>query len=186
MRSRAVCNACLKRTNAPVPETRLFQPLLETWKQYVQQANETTRQTLEQVGIDADPIAWRRGWFDALSHQTDEFFRSPTFLGMLKRHVDSVIDALQRSRPVEGGGTSSDRLGGLEQEMSVRIDQIERDLERIEQKIGCATPPEFASTSPAEQFEASEEARRRLALRGCRPMRDDAALAVQESVGALR
>ena len=137
----------------------IFQPLLETWKQYVQQANETTRQTLEQVGIDADPLAWRRGWFDALSHQTDEFFRSPTFLGMLKRHVDSVIDALQRSRPVEGGGTSTDRLDGLEQEMSVRIDQIERDLERIEKKIGRESRPEFASSSSAEQFEASKEAR---------------------------
>ncbi|REJ91114.1 MAG: class III poly(R)-hydroxyalkanoic acid synthase subunit PhaC [Planctomycetota bacterium] len=114
----------------------VFQPVLEAWGRYVRQANEAARQGLAEAGVDIDPAAIRREWFDALSRQADAFLRSPAFLGTLKSQLDAVMSALRDRRQADRD-PHAERMSEFEREMNARIEQIESSLDEIEQKIGA-------------------------------------------------
>jgi polyhydroxyalkanoate synthase len=123
----------------------LFRPFVEQWATCVRQANEATKQMYGGFEGSADPQAWRRQWFDALSGNTDVYLRSPPFLQMMKAHIDALIQAKQRT-PESGEGSRSDaatasalralsdRVGVLEQSLQTRLEELELRVDAMENR----------------------------------------------------
>ncbi len=115
----------------------LFQPFLEQWTNYVRYADETTKMMLGGFDCNADSSAWRQQWFDALSRETDVYLRSPLFLGMMKAHIDSVIQAKRKADLSQHELDSlAARLSDVEQAVQSQLEQLERRVEAIGNRFG--------------------------------------------------
>ncbi len=117
-----------------------FQPFVEQWVGCVQQANEATAQRSGDFASSPDPQAWRREWFAALSGSTDDYFRSPPFLRMLKTHIDALIETGKRFPQVMGrgtgnpqGGTAPDAAQALAERWEFLQQALQRQLQHLEQ-----------------------------------------------------
>ena len=127
----------------------LFQPFLEYWTAYIQQANEAAKMMLENFDGTADPKIWRRQWLDAVSKNMDAYLRSPFFLHMLKTNIDTLIESKRRADdehkemarstslpPASELTELLERLSGVEESVLTRLEQIEGRLSAIENRLG--------------------------------------------------
>lgn len=118
------------------PVDPLIQPFLEMWAGYVRQSNEGTKQVLESLGSSTDPAEWRKLWFDALTRNTDVYYRSPLFLQMLKAQIDALIGAMGARRQAEQHDVRVEGRSDAERAISARLEQLESRLRAVENRIG--------------------------------------------------
>jgi polyhydroxyalkanoate synthase len=126
--------------NATASET-LFRTFAEQWLACVKQANQVTQQACGRLEGSADPRAWRRQWFDALSGGTDAYLRSPPFLRMMKAHIDALIQLKQSERHGAANSPSDAATASALATLSKRIAEVETTLrsrlEQLEQRVAA-------------------------------------------------
>ena len=138
-----------EQDNAAAQIGPLFQPFLEYWTTYIQQANEAAKTMLESFDGTTDPQVWRRQWLDTVSKSMDAYLRSPFFLQMLKTNIDTLIESKRRANQMHeemAGGTDSrpagewtdllKKVSDVEESILSRLEQIEERLSAIENKLG--------------------------------------------------
>ncbi|QDV41438.1 Poly-beta-hydroxybutyrate polymerase [Stieleria neptunia] len=83
--------------NEPIDEPsateRTWPPLVACWTRAVKQAAENAHQLQQASHPHADPKTHRRQWFGLWGQATEAYLRSSDFLKLLKRHIDTLIDA---------------------------------------------------------------------------------------------
>ena len=55
----------------------MVQPFVDFWASYIKQANENTRQWVENVDGAADAKSWQRRWSEAMSRSMDAYSAEP-------------------------------------------------------------------------------------------------------------
>jgi poly[(R)-3-hydroxyalkanoate] polymerase subunit PhaC len=121
-------------TSTPIDP--LAQPFLEMWAGYVRQSNDATKQVLEGLGSSTDPAAWRKLWFEALTRNTEVYYRSPLFLQMLKAQIDVLIQAMGARRQAQQHDAPADGGSDAERAINARLEQLESRLQAVENRIG--------------------------------------------------
>jgi hypothetical protein len=127
----------------------IVQPFVDFWSNYINQANDTTRELLEGINGNSDVKAWQRLWFDAVSKSMDAYMRSPMFLQAMKQNTDFVVKAKRQADDLATEfarnaniPTASDisglfeRLHSVEEVILGRLSRIEDRLKAIEQQVG--------------------------------------------------
>jgi hypothetical protein len=125
-------------------------PFIDLWLNSMNEANDTTRQTLEEFAVSADAKTWQRRWLDAVSRSMDAYMRSPAFLQSMKqntellvktkRQMDDYVAEFARNANIPTATDISglfERLHSIEDVILQRLTRIEERLETIEQQIGA-------------------------------------------------
>ena len=127
----------------------LVQPFIEFWTSYIRQANENTRQLVENFDGASDVKTWQRRWSDAVSRSMDAYLRSPMFLQAMKQNTDLMIKAkmqtddlateVARNANIPTAGDISglfERLHTVEEAILQRMERIDQRLQAIEAQTG--------------------------------------------------
>lgn len=137
-----------EQDNNSNPFDAFFQPFVDHWATCVQEANDATKQMFGGFEGSPDPRAWRRQWFDALSSNTDAYFRSPPFLQVMRSHIDALSSAKQRMNELAKRGTRDSaasisdlrsfegRLASLEEAIHTRLAELEQRMDAIDGQAG--------------------------------------------------
>ena len=128
----------------------LVQPFIEFWTSYIRQANENTRQLVENFDGASDVKTWQRRWSDAVSKSMDAYLRSPMFLQAMKQNTDLMIKAklqtddlateVARNANIPTAGDISglfERLHTVEEVILQRMERIDQRLQAIEAQTGA-------------------------------------------------
>jgi hypothetical protein len=128
----------------------LVQPFIDFWGNYIRQANENTRQLVENFDGASDVKTWQRQWSEAVSKSMDAYLRSPMFLQAMKQNTDLMIKAKQqaddlatevaRNANIPTAGDISglfERLHTVEEAILQRMDRIDERLKAIEVQTGA-------------------------------------------------
>jgi hypothetical protein len=131
----------------------LIQPFVDFWASYFKQADDKTRELLEEFDASANVKTWQRRWYDAVSKSMDAYMRSPMFLHVIKQNTDALIKTKQqaadlacefaRNANIPTAGDISglfERLHSVEEVIIGRLGRIEERLEIIEQQLGAGQP----------------------------------------------
>lgn len=127
----------------------IMKPFVDFWSDYMKQANEATREFLDDIDDQANIKSFQRRWFDAVSKSADAYMRSPAFLQSMKQNTDAAIklklqaddlaNEVARNANIPTASDISglfERLHSVEEAILGRLGQIEERLESIEEKIG--------------------------------------------------
>lgn len=127
----------------------VMKPFFDLWSDYDKQANNVTRELLEEIDNSTNLKSWQRRWNDALSKSADAFMRSPAFLHAMKQHADATIKFKQHADDLAKEvarhaniPTTSDisglfeRLHSVEEVILARLGRIEERLQAIEEQVG--------------------------------------------------
>jgi hypothetical protein len=137
-------------SNSSLKVDPVFQPFIEFWSSYVNQATDTTREMVEEFADSANAKTWQRRWLDAVSKSMDAYMRSPAFLQSMKQNTDLLIKTKRQADDVAAEfarnaniPTAADisglfeRLHSVEEVILHRLGRIEERLEAMEQQIGA-------------------------------------------------
>ncbi len=75
----------------------VMQPFVDLWSDFMSQANETTREFLDEFDDNSNVRTWQRRWFDAVSKSMDAYMRSPIFLQMVKQNTEAAVKVKRQS-----------------------------------------------------------------------------------------
>jgi hypothetical protein len=127
----------------------IVKPFVEFWSDYLKQANDATREFLDDIDGQADIKSFQRRWFDTVSKSAEAYMRTPAFLQSIKQNTDAAIklklqaddvaNELARNANIPTAGDISglfERLHSVEEAILDRLSRIDVRLESIEQKIG--------------------------------------------------
>lgn len=133
----------------------LLQPFLNYWSRCTDQASSANKSVLEEFASGVDPNVLQRQWLDAVSSSMEAYLRSPYFLQMLKTQIDTMIEVKRRANelskkvtPNAGHAPTSDlaqvlkRLRSAGRSPLLELEQIRRQLEAMENKVGRSSVPE--------------------------------------------
>jgi hypothetical protein len=131
----------------------IFQPFADFWAAYMKQADNKTREILEEFDTGASVKTWQRQWNDAVSKSMDAYMRSPMFLQTVKQNTDALIKTKQqaadlasefaRNANIPTAGDISglfERLHSVEEVILGRLGRIEERLQTIEERLGAGQP----------------------------------------------
>ena len=125
----------------------MIQPFVDFWSSYIKQANESTRELIEEFDTNTDVKTWQRQWFDAMSKSMDAYLRSPAFLQTMKHNTDVVVKMKRQADDLTAElarnanvPTTSDisglfeRLHSIEEVVLHRLARIEQRLDAMERQ----------------------------------------------------
>jgi hypothetical protein len=75
----------------------VVQPFVEFWSGYAKQANDATREFLDELDDQANIKTFQRRWFDAVTKSVEAYLRSPVFLYAMKQNADMIVKAKERA-----------------------------------------------------------------------------------------
>lgn len=126
----------------------VVQPFVDFWSNYINQANDSTRELLEGINGNADVKSWQRRWLDTVSKSIDAYLRSPAFLQAMKQNTDLIVKSKRQADDVATEiarnaniPTASDisglfeRLHSIEEVILGRLGRIEDRLKTIEEQV---------------------------------------------------
>ncbi|MCO6043239.1 hypothetical protein NG895_04915 [Aeoliella sp. ICT_H6.2] len=133
----------------------LFRPLMDYWTAYTRQLNEAAEAVSQQACPAADEQSQGREWLDAASKSIDAYLRSPLFLGLLKSHLDTLIELKRQSNALgqmataapqgkaeaSGAAQVGCRLDELSAMLVEQLSRIEKRLEAVEKKLDNSGGP---------------------------------------------
>lgn len=125
----------------------MIQPFVDFWSSYIKQANDSTRELIEEFDSSTDVKTWQRQWFDAMSKSMDAYLRSPAFLQTMKHNTDVVVKmkrqaddlAAEMARNANIPTTSDisglfERLHSIEEVILHRLAHLEERLDAIDRQ----------------------------------------------------
>jgi uncharacterized protein YdiU (UPF0061 family) len=136
-------NGETKMTIEPV-----MQPFVDFWSNYMQQANDATRELFDGFEDGAQFKNWQRRWMDAVSQSADAYMRTPAFLEAMKhntnaavkfkRQADDWANEMARNANIPTTGDISglfERMHSVEETILKRLARIDERLESIEVQL---------------------------------------------------
>jgi hypothetical protein len=125
----------------------VLQPFADFWADYVNRANDMTREMLNGFQENADLKSWQRRWYEAVSKSMDAYMRSPGFLKAMKQNTDAAIKMKLHSDDLANEVARNlnipmatdisglfERLHSVEEAILERLGCIEERLEAIEER----------------------------------------------------
>lgn len=144
-----------EQDDTAAPPDPLLQPFLNYWSRCTEQANSANKLMLEEFASGVDPKVLQRQWLDAVSSSMEAYLRSPYFLQMLKTQIDTMIELKRRANQLSRKVTpntshkpTSDlaqvlkRLRSAGESPLLELEQIQRQLEAVESKVGRSSVTE--------------------------------------------
>ncbi len=127
----------------------VVQPFVDFWSDYVQQANDATREFLDGIDDQTNVKSFQRRWFDTVGKSAEAYMRSPAFLQSMKQNSDAAIkfkrqaddlaNEMARNANIPTTGDISglfERLHSVEEAIVGRLGRIDERLKSIEERIG--------------------------------------------------
>lgn len=118
---------------------------MDYWTAYSRQLNEAAEAVSQQATSPDEDQSQGREWLDATSESIDAYLRSPLFLGLLKNHLDTLIELKRQSNALGEVARAGDadavcssvsrRLGELEATLTDHLGRLDQRLNAVEQKL---------------------------------------------------
>lgn len=119
----------------------VFRPFADVWSEYIQQANDATREMLDGYDDGAELKSWQRRWMNAIGESMEAYMRTPAFLETMKQNTDMAVkfkrqidDWTSEAARNANLPTASDISGLFERLHSVE-EVILKRLERIDERL---------------------------------------------------